>query len=41
MEGAAKTLEMVRSAGGEGETFRCNVREVEEVQSMVEKGLMG
>lgn len=36
MKGAAETLEMVRRGGGEGETFRCDVRKIDEVQAMAE-----
>ena len=36
MQEAAKTLEMVESAGGSGETFECNVRDFEEVKAMAD-----
>jgi NAD(P)-dependent dehydrogenase (short-subunit alcohol dehydrogenase family) len=36
LAGAQHTLEMVRSAGGTGEVFRCDVRNAEEVQKMAD-----
>jgi NAD(P)-dependent dehydrogenase (short-subunit alcohol dehydrogenase family) len=36
MEGAGETLEMVERAGGSGEVFNCNVRELEVVQAMAD-----
>jgi NAD(P)-dependent dehydrogenase (short-subunit alcohol dehydrogenase family) len=36
MEGAKKTLAMVEKAGGTGDTFRCDVRNAEDVQKMAD-----
>jgi NAD(P)-dependent dehydrogenase (short-subunit alcohol dehydrogenase family) len=41
MDEAAKTLEMVEKVGGTGETFKCNVREFDEVQAMADHFLDG
>jgi len=36
IEGAEQTLEMVRQAGGSGETWRCDVRSLDEVEAMAD-----
>jgi NAD(P)-dependent dehydrogenase (short-subunit alcohol dehydrogenase family) len=41
MDEAAKTLEIVEEAGGSGETFKCNVREFDQVQAMADHFLDG
>ena len=35
-DGAAQTLTMVEQAGGTGEIFRCNVRNLEEIEAMAD-----